>query len=291
MRNNHRNEGSGFPYEHRPLADQGAGAAKYDGQGSLVALPEKEARVTDRFALFAQALYDHAMNDDERLDEDLAELFEDMGFADLGHQVREGIRHCVRDAFSDAARAAYVAGFEYNQKRYEDVAQFQQAAKQLTASEAHKIVDKLGLGLVPFVGAEGMEQAFNGRARAVYDEEKRMVVWRPIEGEHYFANPPPADHTAQEPFTEEEIAAVRRMKFNGTAFSQMAEHAAEFDGNCFEWKHSPEGATWWYDHTKITGRKKDMKFCCAVAVVDDAEARAKLLRYAAIAEHLAAMEG
>lgn len=118
-----------WPYEHRPIADQGASEARYDGQGALVAGPEGQRPVSD-YERLREALYDQAMNDDYRVTYVLAELFDDMLFHDLAHSIREGVRDSEKrrererlEALADYAdRRASIdgglsAGFWENMKR------------------------------------------------------------------------------------------------------------------------------------------------------------------------------
>ena len=207
-------------------------------------VPEKERPVTDRFALLAQALYDHAMNDDVRLDDDLAELFDDMGFEDLGHQVREG----VRDA--EKRDGNVIAPVWVNE--WADVSpELKKAMSEKILSPTNSVFRQF------FNGADYAKE----RDRTVFytwprQEGKTEVAWRSRE----YGVAPPADDTpsseALQGWSEEEIDTVRRSQNAcGYSYSKLAD--------------------WYLRVANSSGHISNFNY----------------RRLAAIAEHLAKMEG
>lgn len=163
------------------LADKGAREAQYDGQGSLVALPEKGTRA-DKYDRLLEALYHAAYCARENTREgcfvtlgDFIEALENFLEPEsdaAGHQIDEGIR--------DAAKSTA--------KREE--------APALTIDNR---------SVVNGVTSRMVERT----AQRIADDLRRAVA-------------PPTDHTT-EPFTEEEIAAVRNDKESVVApYSRLA---------------------------------------------------------------------
>jgi len=146
MRNDFRNEGNGFPYEHRPLADQGASEALKNGtdKGFIREFPEPAKRLSD-YDRLKDVLYAFGHAGHEHMTPD--RFFEERGFPDLAHVIREGRRD--------------------------------------------------------FGNAIGAETALREQIARVVPDFDVVFVEACVS-----ANTPPPDHTAQAPFTEEEIAAV-----------------------------------------------------------------------------------
>ncbi len=88
MKNTYFPDGSLYP-----IADEGAMKGEYDEQRALVKTPEPERQLTD-YELLQKALYDRARDcgSDAYFTEREAECFEVMGFPDLAHSIREGLR-------------------------------------------------------------------------------------------------------------------------------------------------------------------------------------------------------
>lgn len=72
-------------------ADRGAREAKYDGQGALIEKQKRDSVPLTEYERLAQALYD-AAREGLGIGREESELFKWLGFPDLAHQIREGIR-------------------------------------------------------------------------------------------------------------------------------------------------------------------------------------------------------
>lgn len=102
MKNTYRpSENGGLTW----LADEGAREAVYDGQGSLVKVPEKERPLTD-YERLLDGLYEAALEltgervHDHRAVEALAFFLDGLSLQEAAHQLREGIRDAAYEKTS-----------------------------------------------------------------------------------------------------------------------------------------------------------------------------------------------